>query len=181
MDVYGRMDMRGKFWVQRANRITDLVWTASAVRRLVYAKETDSLWFGGIDRWRQLTHAINLINEGQKMIFMSYPLPDNWTITTDDVDSRAVLVSSNNTQTGKTGGSWTISGMNTQSSRHNHYAPGGIGLPSTSRVVGASDIYTRASNMDHRHYMSNDSYHSHTFDGAWRPAHVKAIVGVYNG
>ena len=180
MDVYGRLDMRGKFWVQRASRITDLVWTAAAVARLVYAKQTDGLWFGGETQWRQLTHARDLINDGQRLVFMTYPLPTNWTLETDGINDRAILVTNNNTQIGRTGGSWIISGMDTQDARHNHFATAGIGLPNTSRVVGSSEIYSRSANLSHRHYMSNDEKHTHTFDGSWRPAYTKAVIGYYN-
>lgn len=181
MKIYGRIDMRGKFWVQRATRITDLIWTAAAISRIVYSKEDDSIWFGGKTRWRQITHGTDLVNTGQKMIFMSYPLPVDWTIEDTGNNDKSIMVTNNNTQIGDSGGSWTITGMNTQDTRHTHFAPNGFGLPTTGRAVGASEIYTSGSNMSHRHYMSYDSLHSHAFDGSWRPHHVKGIVGVYNG
>lgn len=181
MEIYGRLDMRGKFWVQRATRITDLLWTAAAVSRVVYSKTDDSMWFGGQTKWRQITNVTDLINGGQKMVFMDWPLPVDWTLETSDVNDRAILLVNNNTQIGDKGGSWTISGMNSQDTKHSHYAPGGVGLPTTSRAVGASEIYSRSSNLSHRHYIGNDANHSHSFDGAWRPAHTKAIVGTYSG
>lgn len=181
MDIYGRLNMRGKFWVQRATRITDLLWTAAAVGRVVYSKEDDSMWFGGQTRWRQITHVSDLVNNGQKMVFMDYPLPDDWTIEDSGNSDRSILLTNNNTQIGDVGGSWTITGMNTQDTRHKHYAPDGIGLPTSGRSVGRSEIYTSASNMSHRHYMNNDELHTHAFDGSWRPQHTLAIVGVYDG
>lgn len=180
MKVYGRLDMRGKFWTQRASRITDLIWQHSAVSRLVFAKETDSLWFGGATRWKQLTHAKDLINDGQKMLFMSYPLPDNWTMDTSDLNDRIVYIDNNNTTTGNQGGSWIITGMNSQDVDHSHYAPNSVGLPTVSALVGSSEIYGRVSNLSHRHYMSNAEQHSHEFDGAWRPEYTLAAVGVYS-
>jgi len=181
MKIYGKMDMRGAFWCQRAARITNVVYNANSLGKLVYAKETDTLWYGGNSRWEEIFGSTSLLNGGQKMIFMSYPLPTNWTLWTDDINDRMILLNADQNGLGDVGGSWTITGMNPQNVYHNHYAPGGMTRASSDEDVGKSDRNYYLSKEEHRHSMAYDPAHTHAFDGSWRPALIYGTVGTYNG
>jgi hypothetical protein len=149
---------------------------------LVYAKTLDTLWFCGLTAWIEVASSTSLINANQAMIFFNYPLPDNWTLKTTNVNDRMVILEpSTLSSTGSVGGSWTITGMNNTTSTHNHYAPGGVSESSNSTSIGKSDRDDYQSRPSHRHYLSYDGTHTHTFGSAWRPALVYAITGTYNG
>jgi len=179
MKIYGELNMRGRFWCRRVSRITNVIWNQDSIGRFLYAKETDSIWFGGNTDWKQITHAEDLINNGQEMLFMSYPFPDNWNIKTGDLNDRIVLTETTSSQIGDTGGSWTITGMNTQNVRHNHFAPTGMGQSNQSVLVGKSERYRYLTIPQHTHYMNNDTVHTHAFDGSWRPAYTLGSIGFY--
>jgi hypothetical protein len=182
MKIYGKTEMRGPFWTQRVNTSADVSWSSSRLGRLVYAKITDTLWFCGLTAWIEVAGSTSLINTNQTMVFFNYPLPTNWTLKTDIINDRMIILEPTTPgAAGTYGGTWIISGMNNTTSTHNHYAPGGVSQSSSSTRIGKSDRNDYQSQPDHRHYLSYDGTHTHTFDGGWRTPLVFGIVGVYSG
>lgn len=182
MKIYGRMDNRGKLWIQRVNSIGDVQWVVDDIGRIIYAKSTDSLYFGGTSGWVKITDADDLFNIGQKLLFFSYPLPDGWTLKTDSsFDDRAVIITNDGGQVNSKGGSWVITGMQEQTLPHNHYAPLNVSQPTTFANIGSSDFYAICSDRYHRHHISLDGKHTHDFTGEWRMKWAKACEGEYTG
>lgn len=112
-----------------------------------------------------------------KMVFASFPLPPGWTLDTT-VSDRTILLTNNTSEVGKTSGSWTITGMNSAGG-HNH--GGTVGSPTSNALRGTSEnTAPQVSTNAHRHSISTDGAHIHTFNGTWRPYHIKMVVGVRN-
>lgn len=178
MDVHG-MDLRGEFWPQRISSITDDPWQASYEGRLVYDETDQALYYASASEWVKITAVGDLFNINQKIIFASTPLPDGWNIDTS-VDDSIILTTTTGTQTGDSGGTWTISGMVADGS-HDHFTPDNMSGPTTTAYAGASEIYTTAGSNSHKHSVPDDGSHTHDFDGLWRPVYVQFAVGVYSG
>jgi hypothetical protein len=178
MNVHG-MDIRGKFWIQRIPRISDIPWTPAAVGRLLYEDATNQIYFGANSQWRKPQSTSDLFNTGQEIVFASTPLPTGWNIKPDMAD-KLIFLTNTQSQVGVQGGSWLITGL-TASGSHNHFAPTGLGPALIDGRRGLSDITAHVPLQTHTHEMYYDGNHVHSFDGSWRPQYRFIAVGVFAG
>jgi hypothetical protein len=125
--------------------------------------------------WLLVTTPYDIMSSGTEILMGTYPFPTGWTISSS-YDDRMVMLTNTTGEIGNTGGSWTITGIDSQGA-HNH--GGSTGTPSATVRVGGSDIYTRGGSQTHSHSIETQGLHQHTFDGNWRPAYVKFAVAQY--
>lgn len=177
MKVYG-MDIKGKLWIQRISKISYNPWTPSDISRIVYDDDADNIYFAANTEWIRPQSTSDLFNPLQEIIFASTPLPPGWNIKLGVAD-RMIFVTDNPDLASLTGGSWTISGMNSSGS-HNHFAPLGVGYASITGPRGLSDITGWFPVIEHTHNISAGGTHSHAFDGSWRPQYRLVAVGVFD-
>ena len=174
------MNLRGKFWPQRLASIIEDPWVSGYEGRFLYDEDKQALYYASATEWVKLQTEFDLFDEGQKLLFVSQPLPTGWNIDTVWND-RSVLITTTGSQVGGTGGSWTITGM-VSNAGHDHYPQaGGMGNPTSIQRRSTSDWYTYSAKSIHTHYITVDGAHTHTFDGQWRPSYVKVGVGVHTG
>lgn len=107
-----------------------------------------------------------------KMMFFQTPLPPGWTVDTGYED-RTVLLTDTLASVGNKSGNWTISGMSSAGG-HNHITNVAAGGDKRGRSELAAELMSFAS---HTHITNVAGSHTHAFDGNWRPAYAKAIVG----
>lgn len=176
MRIQGKVDCKGKFWAPTINYITDEVWSASKEARLFYSTQTDSLWYADSVEWKKITHAEDVINDGQKMLFLSYPLPDSWTVDTTH-NEISVLTSTTEANAGSSQGSWTITGMSGSEGVHNHSVSSG----NEAAWTGVSEGWGYLSIWWHYHFMSkSETEHTHSIDVDWKPKYVYVLKGIYS-
>ena len=184
MKFYG-LELKGEFWTQRLPDITDFPWTADDEGRLVYNEADDVLYYGSDREWVQSTQARYTFNVNQQVIFGvsvsgGTALPDDWNIP-DDIDDRVPMITNTSSQCGQRGGNWTMDDIIIANSSHNHFTPDDLGEASRAGKRGESEIYATAAVDSHKHTISYDGAHTHTFDGSWRFPHALWTVGEYQG
>ena len=179
MKIYGDIDIRGKFWPQIAIDIDETNFTADIDSgRILFSAGDNCIYYGKKDAWVKMTDTNDLINEGQRLIFCNETLPTGFASV--DIDDKMILITNSISSVGSESGSWTISTTN-QSAHHNHYSTSGMGYPTVVGNRGTSELYATAAERSHRHTLSSNGAHQHTFQSTWRPAYVKYIMGDYEG
>jgi hypothetical protein len=201
MKFYG-LELKGKFWIQRQPDITDIPWTAEDEGRLVYNEADNILYYGSNTEWVKSTQARYTFNEGQRIIFAASPLPDDWNIPNNIADM-CPMITNTGSQTGDTGGNWNLTYDSDSlpitiveyAGSHNHFTPDQMTGDSDSDRRGTSEIFARVAvghwhdiqegwagddyGDGHKHNISFDGNHRHTFDGTWRFPHVLFTIGEY--
>lgn len=182
MKVYGTINILGEFWPQRTSDISEVEWTSDDEGRILFDSDNDDLYYGSSSKWVKLTETDDLFSPGTNLVFAS-TLPTGWNIISyNDI----VIVLTNNTSSiGYSTGSWYINGMQT-SEGHRHFTPDGMGIPSITTAASTGN-FAYISTGTHKHKLNLQwQNHRHiesgaSFDGNWRPAHVKLTVGEYQG
>ena len=176
MKFYG-INSRGKFYVHRVIDIDNVIHRGNIDEgRLLYNIADKHLYAGSDIQWIKITTPYDIFLAGTKILFNSYPLPDNWTVDTTYNDSTIILT----TDMGSTftsGGTWNITGIQA-SGEHDHGGRTG-GPTSNSNYIGISDAYAYSVKTNHTHSISKDGEHQHEFDGSWRPAYILTVVATY--
>lgn len=178
MKIYGDVDIYGKFWPQIVIKISETDFTEDTDSgRIAFDANDENVYYGAQNDWMKINDITDLLNIGQRIIFCK-SLPTGFTLVS--LDDETILVTNSLSEIGTESGSWTLSGVDT-SSTHNHFSTLGMGYPSVVGMRGTSEIYTYAGDRYHRHTMSSEGAHTHTFDSNWRPAWMKYILGEYTG
>ena len=176
MKFYG-INSRGKFWVHRVDDIDSVTHNgAEDEGRLLYNRADEHLYAGSETEWIKITTRYDIFESGTKILFSSYPLPNNFTIDTT-YDDRMVLTTSTPGDVFTSGGSWVITGMQANNG-HTHGGRTG-GPTNNSSLIGASDLYAYSSKTNHTHSITRDGEHQHTIDGTWRPSYIISVVATY--
>jgi hypothetical protein len=177
MKFYG-IKSRGKFWVHRVADI-DTVTHEGVVDegRLLYNYADERLYAGTESEWLKVTTRYDIFESGSKILFSSFPLPDNWTIDTT-YDDKMVLATSTMASVFTSGGTWMISGLQADGA-HTHGGRTG-GPTNNSSKIGRSDLYAYSSTTNHTHPITSDGEHQHTIDGSWRPSYIISVVATYS-
>jgi len=179
LKVYGTVNILGDFWPQRTSDISEVIWTSAAEGRILYDTDNDDLYYGSASGWVKLTDTDDLFSVGSSLIFASV-IPTGWNIDTAFVD-KIIMLTNSTSLIGTDGGQWAITGM-VATGKHKHFTPSGLGFPATTVYADDDYKYLRAlAGKYHKHTFNNNSNHSHTFDGSWRPAYTKLVIGVYQG
>jgi hypothetical protein len=178
---YG-LELKGKFWIQRLPDLTNNPWTSDDTGRLVYNEDDDILYYGGNSSWVQSTQSRFTFNVGQVIIFGAAAsggtvLPDDWNISSD-IDDKVPMITNIESQVGDRGGDWGMPDVVAAGS-HDHFTPENLGEASRGGKRGASEIYATVALQTHKHNISYDGSHIHSFDGSWRFPHVFWTIGEY--
>lgn len=176
MKVYGTVNILGDFWPQKTSDISGVEWTAIDEGRILYDADNDHLYYGSSSEWVKLSDIDDLFSIQTTLIFAS-TLPTGWNI--QDIDDKVIMLTNSTSLIGTDGGQWIITGIG-NAGAHNHYTPGSMGTATPSEAVKLRNGSYYASKIQHKHTLSQEN-HSHTFDGSWRPSHVKLAIGVYQG
>lgn len=177
MKFYG-INSRGKFWVHRVDDISSVTHNGTEDEgRLLYNKADERLYAGSESQWIKITTRYDIFESGTKILFSSYPLPDNWTVDIT-YDDKMVLATSTFSEVFTSGGAWILTGMQA-SGNHNHGGRTG-GPTNDSSLIGASDLYAYSSKTNHTHSITADGEHQHTVTGDWRPSYIISVVATYS-
>lgn len=179
MKIYGDVDIRGKSWPQIAIDYTEEDFTEDIDSgRILFNAGDNCLYFGAKNEWVKITDTNDLINAGQRLIFCNEILPTGYTLV--DIDDKTIIITNSLSSVGLESGSWIISDTE-YSANHNHYSSSGMGYASRTIGRGTSEIHAVAGGRYHKHTLSSAGRHKHTFQGTWRPAYMKYILGEYEG
>ncbi|MHA2030691.1 MAG: hypothetical protein ACW99Q_15000 [Candidatus Kariarchaeaceae archaeon] len=177
---FDKVEVIGSFWMHRVADADTHPHKAVDEGRLIYSIDNERVYYGSNTEWVLLTTAYDVIDQGQRMLFGSWPLPTGWNITNRDDVSVAIIsagggVGSLGSEVGESS-TWAITGIQEQGS-HSH--GGQTGNP--DRVVrrGTSDAQEYVAQDNHKHSLIVDGLHSHSFTGTWRPHHIKLAEGEY--
>lgn len=174
---FHKIDTRGKIWIPNERKLADVPHNGSVDEgRIFYTKIEDAVYYGDRDEWQKIARQEDVITDQSKMIMGSYPIPNYWNIDTGSNDL-IPIISDTESEAGNYGGNWYISGFDDQGS-HDH--TGITGLPNYATVLGASEIYTTVARDNHRHTITVDGLHNHTFNGSWRPRYKKYFIVRYD-
>lgn len=171
------MKSLGKFWTHRVSNIDNETHRGAIDEgRVLYNYLDQRLYAGSDTEWLKVTTPYDIFQVGTSVIFSSYPLPDNWTLE-KGYAGRIVMTTALSGSIATSGGTWDITGIQ-QDGEHNHGGKTG-GPTDFSSLAGASDIYAYGSKTNHRHTITMDGEHQHSFTGEWRPKHTHSIVATY--
>jgi len=172
---FHEIDVRGKFKLPIEPSVASVTHNGTEEQgRLFFSEAEDSIYYGDGSNWVLLTGKNDVFTYGTRVLMCKYPLPDNWNIVT--YDDFSILVVNNGGLVGSTAGSWTITGLSVEGA-HNH---DGITGPSDDNdYVGKSELYGYVAPSTHRHSLSIDGLHTHTFNGAWKPKYKKFTIARY--
>lgn len=129
------------------------------------------VWYG--DQWTQ-----PLLQSGVKMVFVGNVVPDGWVYLPNYEDRTFITVPGDADlvdEGQQTGGSWTITGMNTAGA----WSINQNFNTSQAQSVGGGDDGGFLSGGQHYHVVNithSVSAHSHTFGSDWRPAYVYVFI-----
>lgn len=174
------IEIKGKIWIQ----VRAVAGSAARHRgvddegRIFYSTVDEKIWFATSTEWKELSGKHSVISSGSRMLFGTSPLPENWNLNaTTIINGKIIMVTNDSDEVGNySSGTWTITGMDTADS-HDH---GGT-LASTSYYrIGKSDLKSVVPKYTHIHTLYADGVHQHTFNGTWRPAHVKLVEAEYS-
>ena len=172
---FDKVEVIGNIWLHRvADKDTERHRTGKDEGRFIYAQAQQNVYYGTSSDWQIIATKYSVLDSGTRMLMGKFPLPTGWNIVITN-DGKAVLISNAGSEVGDPGGSWTITGLDSQGS-HNHTT--GFGYPREVRGTDNLDNVYLA-NYSHRHSIAVDGLHSHTFDGTWRPAYVKFCEAEY--
>lgn len=172
---------KGKVWIQVRTESGSGAKHRGSVDegRIFYSTADEKIWFGTSTEWLELSGKYGVMSSGTRMLMGYSPLPDNWNLNSNSIiNGKIILITNDSAEVGEyNSGSWTITGIQTADS-HDH---GGTLASSSYYSIGNSDwkgdyipLYT------HVHTLTNDGVHTHSFDGTWRPAHIKLVEAEYN-
>lgn len=142
--------------------------------RLIYSEADKRLCIGGLSGWNIITTPYDVFDKNTKVLFGSYPLPTGWNLDTAWND-RVVLLTDTSSETGDTGGSWTVTGINTAGS-HTHTTSLGTETGNVDYVAIVSDY---SASQAHTHDVSSDGGHIHSHSPGWRPYNIRYCVAEY--
>ena len=174
MSKYFEIDAQSKFRTHKvADQATHTHNLISDIARLIYSEVDERLYIGHINRWIAVSTPYDVLDQNTKMLFGAFPLPTGWNIDVT-LNDKVVLLDTNAGQIGDTGGSWTISGINSNGS-HNH------NLAYDRATIQAEIDYGQSivSSGWHGHYTTTESSHTHAHTPGWRPYNIKYCVGEY--
>lgn len=178
---FDKIKIKGKIWVQTvADGSTERHRGSIDEGRLIYSTADEKLYFGTDTEWLEFASRYDVFTAGTKLLMGYNPLPDNWAInSSSSINDRIVLLTNDASEIGDlTSDSWTITGMQSSES-HDH--GGSTNISSSYYSIGNSDFkgdYIPLYN--HVHTITADGIHTHTFDGTWRPAHIKLVEAEYS-
>lgn len=149
--------------------VNNVGWAAGDIIEVVYTGST----FTAVSGKRE-------IPSGTIMLFFQASAPTGWTQVTSQNDKLLRIVSGAG---GGTGGSWVLSGVSVETSLHFHGIGFNTSTPSELSVefLGQGGSGLRAASGTHVHAVSGstdneNTTHSHTSDGTWRPAYINVIT-----
>ena len=173
MSKFFEIDAQSEFRVHKvADQATETHNLISDIARLIYSEVDERLYMGYINRWVSVSTPYDVLDQNTKMLFGSFPLPTGWNLDATFND-RVVLLDTNASQIGDTGGSWTITGINANGS-HNHNFTG------TSSIKVEVDYgQSIVSSSYHSHFTTTESNHTHAHTPGWRPYNIRYCVGEY--
>lgn len=177
MKVYGIVNILGKFWPQRTSAISEVDWSVEDEGRILFDGDNSDFYYGSSTGWEKLESRTNVFSFGSKLIFAS-TLPTNWNIDLTIESDPVVVLSGWGLLIGRRNGDWEITGMN-DSGSHDHYTPDNLGVASETVEFSDDDPDEVVSAESHKHTLTYGGSHSHTFDGTWKPAYVRFVIGEY--
>jgi hypothetical protein len=175
MSTYHEIDIRGKHWLQIVPDKDLESHTSADKGRIFYSNDDEKVYYGNSTQWVNLPSTYDTIPQNTRFLMGSWPLPTGWNIV-NSYNTRVVLFADTEAELGTTAGSWTISGI---SEAAKHYHGNKTGRPTLTAALGKSEIKGNAASSTHRHNISKDGDHFHTFDGTWRPVHTHYVVANY--
>ena len=174
MSKYYEIDAQGKFRIPKvADKDTEDITLISDTSRLIYSEADERLCIGTSSTWEILATPYDIFDQLTKVLIGSFPLPTGWNLETTHND-KVALITDDVTEVEDTGGSWVISGMDTDGA-HVH----SMGNPSTIAQVDYSSEHNQFPNLYHVHSVSSDGGHVHVMDGLWRPYHIYYCIAEY--
>jgi len=175
---YDKVQLRGKLWLHRvADKDDHRHRTGTDEGRMIYSESDESIYYGKTDDWEKVVSSQDVISTGTKFLMSRFPIPDSWNILTSN-DDITVLVTDTSGEVGDTGGTWAIDSMTGSTGAHDHSGLTGK-VASYTAHLGSSEISGTVQTHLHKHSIQSDGLHAHTFDGTWRPAHIKMCEVAY--
>lgn len=173
MSKYFEIDAKSKFRTPKvASQATHTHSGIVDKTRMIYSEADERLYIGGLSAWIGISTPYDVLDQGTKMLFGSYPLPTGWSLDTTWND-RVILLETNAAQIGNTGGSWTITGiLGAGSHTHSFIDHATVSVDNDYGPKWLPSVY-------HGHKLSSDNSHTHSQSGSWRPYNIRYCVGEY--
>jgi hypothetical protein len=182
MSVFHEIDVIGKHILTKIPDIDNETHRGSIDKgRMLYSESDNAVYYGTAEAWVKLPSTYDIFPRSTKILMASYPLPDGFEVWfATSWDQLMIKFTDNLSEVGSVPGihSWTISGLQ---SSGKHYHGNKTGGPTITAAIGKSEIYGTIASTTHRHNISNDGEHFHSFDGEWRPVHTHYLPVNYLG
>ncbi len=182
MSVFHEIDVKGKHILTKVNNISNETHRGTIDKgRMLYSKSDDGIYYGTGVAWVKLPSTYDIFPRSTKILMASYPLPPGFEVWFENTwNNQMVLFTDTLSEVGTVPGAdtWLLSGLQTSG---NHYHGNKTGRPTVTAAVGKSEIYTSGASTTHRHNISMDGDHFHSFDGSWRPTHTHYLPVNYLG
>jgi hypothetical protein len=171
---FHEIDIKGYFKLPIEANISSVTHLGSADEgRIFYSSGQDTIYYGTNTTFVRIPGKYDIYENGDVVLMGTYPFPNYWTLI--NYGSRGIRIVSTGSSAGAVGGTWTITGCDTQGA-HTHTTGTATQLDS----IGKDDSYADTSPSTHTHTMEYDGLHTHAFDGNWRPAWVKFVAARYD-
>ena len=183
MSVFHEIDVQGKHILTQVNDIDFVTHRGTIDKgRMLYSLADEAVYYGTGVAWVKLPSIFDIFPRHTKILMGSYPLPagfEPWIEPTWD-NELIILFTSNLNLCGSVPGTntWEITGLQTGGK---HYHGNKTGRPTSTAAIGKSEIYGTAASVTHRHNISMDGEHFHSFDGSWTPVHTHYLPANYVG
>jgi len=182
MSIYHEINVYGKHILQKVDDILNFPHAGEVDKgRMLYSISNEAVYYGTRTTWVKLPSIFDIFPEDTKILMASYPLPPGFEIWSEaSWDEQMVIFTSDLDLIGTVPGTstWTITGLQNSTT---HYHGNKTGRPTVNVSIGKSDFYGVAGSIAHRHNISMDGQHTHTFDGSWRPSHTNYLPVNYIG
>ena len=182
MSVFHEINVKGKHILTKIADIAEETHRGTIDKgRMLYSKSDDAVYYGTGVAWVKLPSTYDIFPRSTKILMASYPLPAGFEVWfAAEWDNLMVIFTDTLSEVGTVPGidTWQLSGLQTSG---RHYHGNKTGRPTATAAVGKSELYTNAASVTHRHNISMDGEHFHSFDGSWTPVRTHYLPVNYLG